>query len=721
MKYSQQPKALFFAGLLMALSNQSVIAAESTAVPIDEDDIGGVVTSANGPEAGVWVIAETTDLPTGFSKTVVTDEQGRYVIPDLPDANYEVFVRGYGLVESPRVVATLGQQLALTAVVAPSAAAAAEYYPASYWNALIELPDPSEFPIMPPANVARNPNAPAGGVQTQAEYKATIQGCMICHQIGTKITREINPAMGQFGSSLEAWNHRIRMGQNGNNMLGTITGIGRERTLQMYADWTDRIAAGELPQAPPRPQGEERNVVITQWDIATPVSFLHDMYGTSPLNPSVNANGEMIATDFNLGVMWVLDPNQHTVERVELPLAPGVELADINTFSPQTMEFPSLYWGDTLVAQERGHSEIQGFLPDGRALVNHSFRGSDNPDRCTSGNEFADFFPLERAGRQQVLYDPETGEFELIDTCFNTHHAVFAEDTDGTIYQAALGLQNAIGWFKPRIWDETHDVTASSGWCPAYNDINQNGTYDADADELVGMNGYFISWNPQDGSVWYAYTGNDPGAMVRIHPGSNPPLTCTTEVYEPPYYNEKMPGEAGTLPRGSAVDRNGIVWTNLAGSGHLASFDRNLCDIQSGPEKLDPQHCPEGWTLHPLPTPNMKNAEVSGSADFMYSSWVDQFNVFGLGANTPWVTGTASDSLMALDPETEEWFVMRVPYPMGFFTRSMGARVDNPYIGWKGRAIWAANEVRNPWHIEGGAGMTPTAAKFQLRPNPLAH
>jgi hypothetical protein len=76
---------------------------------------------------------------------------------------------------------------------------------------------------------------------------------------------------------------------------------------------------------------------------------------------------------------------------------------------------------------------------------------------------------------------------------------------------------------------------------------------------------------------------------------------------------------------------------------------------------------------------------------------------------------------MALDPDTEEWFVMRVPYPMGFFTRSMGARVDNPYIGWKGRGIWAANEVRNPWHIEGGAGQTPTAAKFQLRPNPLAH
>src|SRR5262245_58040151 len=69
------------------------------AVPIDGDDIGGVVTGKNGPEAGVWVIAETTDLGTRFAKMVVTDDLGRYVIPDLPQATYSVWVRGYGLVD----------------------------------------------------------------------------------------------------------------------------------------------------------------------------------------------------------------------------------------------------------------------------------------------------------------------------------------------------------------------------------------------------------------------------------------------------------------------------------------------------------------------------------------------------------------------------------------------------------------------------------------------
>src|SRR5881396_3149122 len=69
----------------------------STAVRVDADDIGGVVAGASGPEAGVWVIAETTDLPTKYAKIVVTDDQGRYLIPDLPKANYNVWVRGYGL------------------------------------------------------------------------------------------------------------------------------------------------------------------------------------------------------------------------------------------------------------------------------------------------------------------------------------------------------------------------------------------------------------------------------------------------------------------------------------------------------------------------------------------------------------------------------------------------------------------------------------------------
>src|SRR5213593_2390483 len=133
--------AAFLAGSPARLDAQ-----QGAAVSIGDTDLGGVVRGPNGPEAGVWVIAETTDLPTRMSKMVVTDDQGRYVLPDLPKANYDVWVRGYGLVDSPKVKAAPGKTLNLTAVAAPSPRAAAEYYPAQYWFSLLRVPPKSDFP-----------------------------------------------------------------------------------------------------------------------------------------------------------------------------------------------------------------------------------------------------------------------------------------------------------------------------------------------------------------------------------------------------------------------------------------------------------------------------------------------------------------------------------------------------------------------------------------------
>src|SRR5215468_6508 len=109
-------------GIALIWIAASVLAAQQqagSAVAIDADDIGGVVTSAKGPEAGVWVIAETRELPTRFARIVVTDDRGRYLLPDLPKANYDVWVRGYGLVDSPKVKAAPGKNLNLSATLAP--------------------------------------------------------------------------------------------------------------------------------------------------------------------------------------------------------------------------------------------------------------------------------------------------------------------------------------------------------------------------------------------------------------------------------------------------------------------------------------------------------------------------------------------------------------------------------------------------------------------------
>src|SRR5262249_35189468 len=211
--------------MLLAAWPARLSSQQSAAVSIDADDIGGVVTSANGPEAGVWVIAETTDLPTRFAKIVVTDDRGRYLIPDLPNANYSVWVRGYGLIDSPKVQGTPGKIINLTATLAPDAKAAAEYYPSSYWYSLLHIPAKNEFPGTGPKG-----NGIAEGIKNQAAWisrlKAGDAGCQACHQIGNKATRTIPAALGHFESSFDAWDRRTQSGQAGPDMVTRLAGLG---------------------------------------------------------------------------------------------------------------------------------------------------------------------------------------------------------------------------------------------------------------------------------------------------------------------------------------------------------------------------------------------------------------------------------------------------------------------------------------------------------------
>src|SRR5262249_13676200 len=166
--------------------------------------------SGKGPEAGVWVIAETTDLPTKLAKVVVTDDRGRYVIPALPKANYSVWVRGYGLVDSPKVRATPGRPLDLTAVPAPSAAAAAEYYPGMYWYSLINIPAKDQFP-----GTGETGNGISSNIKTQEAWVDTVKNsCQSCHALGSMGVRKV-PALftKDSKSSFETWARRTQSGQ----------------------------------------------------------------------------------------------------------------------------------------------------------------------------------------------------------------------------------------------------------------------------------------------------------------------------------------------------------------------------------------------------------------------------------------------------------------------------------------------------------------------------
>jgi hypothetical protein len=689
------------------------------AVNVGSQDIGGVVTSVKGPEAGVWVIAQTTDLPTKFVKIVVTDDQGRYLIPDLPKAGYKVWVRGYGLVDSPKTRTAPGKIVNLKADLAPNLRAAAQYYPANYWYSLLKLPDQADFPGTGPSG-----NGISRGIKSQAEYVHMVKtdGCTTCHQLGNKATREIPADLGTFDSPAQAWERRVQSGQAGYMMMGSLSRMGPERTTAMLGDWTTRIKKGALPPTPPRPQGIERNVVITEWDWSDQHGYLHDEISTDKRNPNVNAYGLIYgAPEESHDWLPVLDPVHNTTSRVNVPYR------DPNTPGQPKPLKPSPYWGDEPIWDSHTTVHNPMFDAEGRVWITARIRPKDNPAYCKAGSslESAKLFPLNTSGRQLAVYDPKTKKVTTINTCFGTHHLQFAEDADNTLWTSSGGGGDAVGWLNTKMWDKTHDEEKSQGWTALILDTNGNGKRDAyvepnqpvdpKKDKRIAGAFYGVTVSPADGSVWGTILGF-PGGIARINPGSNPPETALTEYYELPWKNPKARVQ-GFSPRGLDIDTNGVVWTVLA-SGHLASFDRRKCKVLNGPTATG-QQCPEGWTLYPLPGPQFENVKLSGSADTAYYDWVDQFDTFGLGRNVAIATGSGSDSLLPV--VNGKFVVLRIPYPMGFYTKNLDGRIDDPKAGWKGKGLWTTLGSRVPFHMETGKGTLPKVAHLQLRPNPLAN
>ncbi|MBV8829968.1 MAG: carboxypeptidase regulatory-like domain-containing protein [Acidobacteriaceae bacterium] len=713
-------------------------ARRNASINVKADEIGGVVSSTSGVEAGVWVIAETTDLPTRFIKEVVTDDEGRYLIPALPSATYTVWARGYGLIDSPKIRTQIGKRLDLRPEVAPSAKAAAQYYPANYWYAMLHVPGENEFPGTGPHGNGISP-----GIKTQGQWLHLIKtdSCESCHQLGNKYTRSIPDLFSHFDSPAQSWMRRVQSGQAGRAMVGGLAQLGPERATAEFGDWTTRIAGGEIPkQAPPRPQGVERNVVITQWDWADEKAYLHDEISTDKRNPRVNANGLIYGSaEESRDYVPVLDPMHHSATRVNVPYrdqdTPG---------QPKPLQ-PSAFWGDEAIWDSHTTVHNPMFDDRGRVWLTSRIRGPSNPEYCKAGSDLpsAKLTPVERSGRQLAVYDPVTKQTSLIDTCFSTHHLVFASDTTNTLWTSSGGGGGVVGWLNTRMWDQTHDARKSQGWTALVLDTNGNGKRDpyldseqkvltapsgeslgtssalpatADSAHDTRLNAAFYGIAVgSDGMVWGSVLGF-PGGIVRLNPGTNPPETALAEYYEVPWQNPKAP-VWGFSPRGMDIDRNNVVWVAL-GSGHLASFDRTKCKSPLNGPGATGQHCPEGWTLYPTPGPNFQGVPGSGSADSHYYDWVDQFDTLGLGKNTPIITGNSSDSLLAL--VKGQFVILRVPYPLGFFAKGMDGRIDDPNAGWKGRGVWTTWGTRTPFHSETGNGTTSKVVHFQIRPHPLA-
>jgi hypothetical protein len=707
--------------LVVAMSLAGLRAGQGAAarVPIDNDDIGGVVTGPSGPEAGVWVIAETKSLPTKLIKVVVTDDQGRYLLPDLPKATYDVWVRGYGLVDSPKVQGAPGKALNLKAVPAPNAKAAANYYPAQYWLALLQLPPKSDFPGTGPSGNGISPT-----MKSQGEWIRNVvntDGCTGCHQMGGPATREIPKNLGKFETSSAAWERRIQSGQAGGGMNARFTQVGRQRAAGMWADWTDRIAAGELPfDKPARPQGKERNVVVTMWDWADPKAYLHDEIASDKRNPTVNPNGPIYgALEASADYMPVVDPKTNTASRIELQVRDPKTPSEAQTPPAQ----PSPYWGDEAIWTSQSNAHSFAMDKQARVWIAARIRQNQTSAFCQQGSDHpsAKAFPITQSGRQMQMYDPKTKQVTTIDTCFGTHHLNF----DGNDILWFTGGGPVEGWFNTRVYDETKDEKKAQGWTVFVLDTNGNGKRDEyvepDApldpakDKRINAPFYGVAPSPTDNSVWGSVLGM-PGAIVRLTLGSNPPSTALSEIYEVPWNNPKAPVQ-GFAPRGMDVDSNGVVWTVLS-SGHHASFDRRKCKGPLNGPNATGQHCPEGWTLYPFPGPNYKGASEAGSADTAYYDFVDRFDMLGMGKDIPLATGNGSEALLAL--VDGKYLTFRVPYPMGFYGKGIDGRIDNPNEGWKGKGVYSTYATRAPFHVEGGKGTTSKLVKWQVRPDPLS-
>jgi hypothetical protein len=522
----------------------------------------------------------------------------------------------------------------------------------------------------------------------------------------------------EFHDPADAWTRRIQSGGAQSQMARDIGNLEPARALTEFADWTGRIAKGELPSAKPgRPAGIERNVVVTEWEWGRATAYLHDAVSTDRRNPRLNANGKVYGSpEDSSDFIPIVDPKANADSEVKHPVRdPKTPSTKNNLFAP------SAVWGDKPIWDSQAIMHNPMMDQDGHVWFTARVRPATNPDFCKEGSSHpsAKAFPLPASGRQVSMYDPGTGKFSLISTCFTTHHLNFAADANNTLWlSGGIGGPGVIGWLNTKMYAETGDEVKSQGWTPFIVDTNGNGKRDAyvepnqptdpTKDKRILVTTYAVAESPSDGAIWGTEVAY-PGRIIRLAPGPNPSETALAEIYQVP-----LPGFS---PRGGDVDSSGVYWSALA-SGHLGSFDRRKCKVLSGPEAATGTHCPEGWTFYALPGPQMKGVTDPGSAEASYYVWVDRFDTFGLGKDVPIAMGNLNSGILAL--VNGKFVNIAVPYPMGFFAKNVDGRIDNPNAGWKGKALWSTYGQRTMFHLEGGKDNRPRAVKFELRPDPLA-
>ena len=639
--------------------------------------ISGEVVNAAGhkPEAGVWVIAETDSLPTPFRKIVVTNDDGRFVVPDLPKGAYHVWVRGYGLKDSAPADAAPGANLELQVLSATTPQEAAKVYPSQYWFSLYQPPALESLP----KTTAAGGGVAAGPIEGRDGWIAQFKlGCMLCHQLGVQITR----GFAKPQDWEDTW-HRAGV------MNATADALGREPLKQSLVDWDSRIAAGETPAQPPRPTGAERNIVITQWQWGAANSYVHDEVATDKRNPTLYPYGPVWGLDIGTDTLWKLDVGTNRISSFHVPVRGNYHKSWNESF-PSWSAYTWVANPHNPMMDDKGHVWITTQIREPKDqpkwessdLVYQAGHGPTGVGGAGSVlNGEGERTAANTSGRQLGYFDSKTGKFVLIDTIYGTHHLQF--DAQGRLWTSLD--PRGLGMFDPSKFDPANPEGTEGRAQKLFIKL------DPETGQSLTGGGYGIAIDPVDQTVWRANpvatgAGNK---LMRYDPRIN-------------VHTDYMLPAPGRGARGIDFSTDGTVWF-ATGSGHLGRLD-------PGSGK---------FTYWQLPGPKLKGTGAeTGSAEMPYYIWVDQFDTLGMGKNMVVTCGTNSDSLVVFDPASEKFAVIRIPYPLSFYTRGLDGRIDDAKAGWKGRGLWATFGEDPIIFIE--KTQRSSIVHIQYRPDPLA-
>ena len=452
--------------------------------------------------------------------------------------------------------------------------------------------------------------------------------------------------------------------------------------------------------------------------LGRPKDYLHDEISTDKRNPTVNANGLIFgATEESTDLFPVLDPINHKATQVKMPVR------DPKTpSSKDNATAPSPYWGDEIIWDSKTSMHNPMFDEKGRVWFTSRVRSPDNPAFCKKGSEHpsAMMFPLERSNRQLSMYEPETGKITLISTCFQTHHLVFAEDANNTLWTSAGGPQSGvIGWLNRKMFEETGDEEKSQGWTALMLDTNGNGKRDdyVEPNEPVDpakdkrINAAIYSVARKSGRQQYL------GHIARLSRLRRPPQS-RDQIHRRPLWRKSLSRRQPGY--GPAWWRHRPQWRVLGILIERPSRQLRPAQMQGASERAQCDGKTLSRGLDAVSVSRTSDGRCDGArvcrSELLYLG--RPIRHVRSGKNVPIATGNANESLLAL---VDGKFVnLRVPYPMGFYSKWMDGRVDDANAGWKGKAIWATYSTRTPFHIEGGKGTTSKVVKLQLRPDPLA-